>query len=149
MADFPHVYTTNAKGSSEVLLDLTAENLPQIPVSPPKEFGGPEGYWSPEAFFSAAISTCFILTFKAISRGKKLNWKTVNVDADAYLDKIENVLSFTRVDIFVTLTIPASEVGNEEVYLKALHRAEETCLITKSIKATLQLHPKIEIIPVD
>lgn len=149
MADFPHVYTTNVKGSSEVILDLTAVNLPLISVTPPKEFGGPEGYWSPEAFFSAAISSCFILTFKAIARGKKLSWKTINVDADAYLDKIENTLSFTRVDIFVTLTIPATEMGNEDVYLKALHRAEETCLITNSIKASVRLHPKIDLIPVD
>jgi len=145
MADFPHVYTTNAQGTNEVILELTAEKLPQLQVSPPKEFGGPEGFWNPEAFFSAAISTCFILTFKAIARGKKLIWSKINVDADAYLDKVDNVLSFNRVDIFVTLVIPSSEAGNEEIYLKALQKAEESCLVTNSIKATMHLHPKIEL----
>lgn len=145
MADFPHIYTTNAQGTNEVILDLTAENLPPMQVSPPKEFGGPEGYWNPEAFFSAAISTCFILTYKAIARGKKLTWTKINVDVDAYLDKVENTLSFNRVDIFVTLTVPRTETGKEDIYLKALHKAEETCLITNSIKGTIQLHPKIDL----
>lgn len=146
MTSFPHVYTTTAKGSAEVLLDLSAENLPALSVSPPKEFGGPEGYWSPETFFSAAVSTCFILTFKAIARGKKLTWESINVDVDAYLDKVENSLSFSKVDIFVTLSIPSTEAGKEDIYLTALHKAEETCLITNSIKATVQLQPRIEIV---
>ncbi len=147
MAAFPHVYTTNAQGTNDVILNLTADNLPSIQVTPPKEFAGPDGYWSPEAFFSAAISTCFILTFKAISRGKKLTWENINVEVDAFLDKVETTLSFTRVDIFVTLSIPATEAGKEDLYLKALQRAEETCLITNSIKASVQLHPKIELTP--
>ncbi len=147
MADFPHIYTTNTQGTNEVILNLAAENLPPISVTPPKEFGGPEGYWNPEALFSAAVSSCFILTFKAIARGKKLTWETINVDADAYLDKVENTLSFTRVEVFVTLGIPSSETGKEDIYLKALHKAEETCLITNSIKASVFLHSKIELIP--
>lgn len=145
MSDFPHVYTTTAEGSNEVILELTSENLPPLSVTPPKEFGGPEGYWNPEALFSAAISTCFILTFKAISRGKKLVWDSITVDVDAYLDQTNNKLSFTRADIFVTLKIPASAAGTEDAYLRSLQRAEETCLITNSIKASLQLHPKIEL----
>ncbi len=145
MASFPHIYTTNTRGTNDVILDLSADKLPQLQVSPPVEFGGPEGYWSPEMFFSAAISSCFILTFKAVARGKKLVWNTINVDADSYLDKTENKLSFNRVDIFVTLTIPSSETGNEEAYNKALQQAEETCLITNSIKASIHLQTKIEL----
>lgn len=144
MADFPHIYTTNVRGNNDIILNLSAEKLPELQVSPPTEFGGPEGYWNPEAFFSASISTCFILTFKAIARGKKLNWNTINVDADAYLDKTESKLSFNRVEIFATLTVPSSETGKEESYLKALQRAEETCLITNSINASIELHSKIE-----
>ncbi len=146
MSDFPHVYTTTVRGTNDVILTLSADKLPQLQVSPPKEFDGPEGHWSPEMFFSASISTCFILTFKSITRSKKLIWDSINVDADAYLDKTDNRLSFTRADIFVTLTIPSSESGKEEAYLKALHKAEETCLITSSINAQTQLHPKIELI---
>ena len=80
MKEFPHVYTTNAQGNNDVILSLSAEKLPSFKVSPPEEFGGPEGYWSPETFFSASVSTCFILTFKAIAKAKKLNWDSINVE---------------------------------------------------------------------
>lgn len=148
MSDFPHIYTTSVKATNEMVLELSSANLPAMQVTPPKEFGGPEGYWNPEAFFSASISTCFILTYKAIARGKKLNWEKINVDVDAYLDKSGNRLSFNRVEIFVTLTIPAAEAGKVEAYQKALETAEATCLITNSISAAIQLHPKVEVSPV-
>lgn len=141
MSNFPHIYTTNAKGTNEVVLKVNSEKLPQLDVSPPKEFGGPEGYWNPEAFFSAAISSCFILTFKAIARAMKLSWEDINVDVDAYLDKQDGVLAFNKVNIFVTLITPSIE--NESLYLKALKKAEETCLITNSIKAEIHLTSKV------
>lgn len=145
MTNFPHVYTTQVQGTNDVTLKLSAEKLPDISITPPKEFGGPEDHWSPETLFSASISTCFVLTFKAIARGKKLEWKDIMVEVDAYLDKVENTLSFTKAELFVTLYIPASEVGKEDIYLKALQRAEETCLITNSIKASVHLQAKVEL----
>lgn len=144
MSEFPHIYTTSVKATNEVFLELSSDNLPSMQVTPPKEFGGPDGYWNPEAFFSASISTCFILTYKTIARGKKLNWEKINVDVDAYLDKSGNRLSFNRVDIFVTLTIPATEESKVETYQRALEKAEEACLITNSIHAAIQLHAKVE-----
>lgn len=142
MSDFPHVYTTTTQGTNDVVLNLSSEKLTDIQVSPPPQFGGPEGYWNPEAFFSAAVSSCFILTFKSIARAMKLEWQAINVDADAYLDKKDSKLSFTKVDIFVTLSVKAGE--QNENYLKALKKAEENCLITNSIKAEVHLHPLVQ-----
>lgn len=142
MADFPHVYTTSAQATNDPILKLAAETLPSLEVSPPVQFGGPEGYWNPEAFFSAAISTCFILTFKSVTRAMKLDWKDIKVDADAYLEKENSKLIFNRVDIFVTLRV--SQGSNHESYLKALTKAETSCLITNSINAQIHLHPVIE-----
>lgn len=143
MATFPHVYTTNAKGNSEeTVLKLSSEKLPTLDISSPPEFNGPEGYWSPETFFSGAIASCFILTFKAVARGMKITWKDLNVDVDASLDKVEGKLFFNRVDIFVTLTVSDKDIP-EETYVKALTKAETACLVSQSIKAEVHLHPKI------
>ncbi len=142
MADFPHIYTTTAQGTTATVLNLKSENLPDLEVSPPTQFGGPEGYWNPEAFFSAAVSTCFILTFKSVARAMKLEWSEIKVDADAYLDKQGSKMSFTKVDIFVTLRVPSGE--SPDPYLTALKKAEENCLITNSIKSDIHLHPVIQ-----
>lgn len=141
MSAFPHVYTTTAQGTSTDFLNLTSEGLPSIQVSPPPQFGGPEGYWNPEAFFSAAISTCFILTFRAVSRMMKINWSHINVDVDAQLDKKDSKLAFYVVDIFVTLTVAKDQ--DVEAATNALKKSEESCLITNSISSQIELHVKV------
>lgn len=142
MSDFPHIYTTTAQGTTQTVLHLKSENLPDLEVAPPTQFGGPEGYWNPEAFFSAAVSSCFILTYKSIARMMKLEWLEIQVDADAYLDKQDSKMSFTKVDVFVTLRVTAGT--STHPYLKALKKAEENCLITNSITAAIHLHPVIQ-----
>lgn len=142
MSDFPHVYTTTAQGTNEMILKVSSDKLQDMQITPPPQFGGPEGYWNPEAFFSAAVSSCFILTFKSIARAMKLEWTGINVDADAYLDKTGSKLSFTKIDIFVSLSIPAGK--SQDSYLKALTKAEENCLITNSIKSEVHLHPVLQ-----
>lgn len=143
MSSFPHIYTTTAEGSSDDYLTLSVEGLPSMVVSSPPEFGGPKGYWNPEAFFSAAISTCFILTYKFVAKKMKLAWNNILVDVDAYLDNTEGKLSFTKAKIFVTLVV--AEGVEEETAIKALHKAKETCLITNSITSEIDLEAKITI----
>ncbi|MCM2349240.1 MAG: OsmC family protein [Bacteriovoracaceae bacterium] len=144
MSTFPHIYHTKARGSKDSNLHLTAESLPSLEVAPPVQFGGPEGYWNPEAFFSASVSTCFILTFKAVSRAMKLDWRTLDVNVKAYLDKQDGKLSFTKVEIFPQLEICCEK--DVDPFLKALKKSEESCLITNSIKAEVVLHPKIKVV---
>jgi len=144
MTAFPHVYTTTTDGSSAQVLKLNCEGIPDTEVAAPPQFGGPAGYWSPEIFFSAAVSSCFILTFKAVARAMKLEWQTITVDADAYLDKESGGMRFTKVDIFVTLRVSTSDLQNEG--LKALQKAKESCLITRSLNSEIVLHPMVEVI---
>jgi len=142
MNEFPHVYTSSAAGvATGPVLKLTSPELPEISVSAPVQFGGPSGFWNPEAFFSAAVSSCFILTFNAVARAMKLEWVELDVDVKAYLDKVDGKLSFTKVEIFPHLRVPAGV--EQENYLKALHKAEQTCLITNSINAKISMMPTI------
>lgn len=142
MSQFPHVYTTTAKGTNDTVLKLSSESLPPLDVSPPPQFGGPKGYWNPEAFFSAAISSCFILTFKSVTGFMKLAWEEIEVDVDAYLDKTGSKLSFTKVEIFVSLMLKSAE--DEEKARKALEKSKDNCLVTNSINSQIHLSVKIE-----
>ena len=111
-------------------------------VSPPPQFGGPDqGNWTPEDMFCAAISSCFILTFKSYTKIKKLDWRHISVIAEAYLDKTDKTLSFTKVIIKPTLEVCCE--GNVDPYLEALHKAEEQCLVTNSIKSDIEFIPKV------
>ncbi len=138
------IYQTQAiNQQSDKVLKLSVKGLSDISVSPPPEFGGPEGYLTPEDLFSASISTCFILTFKAISRAKKLDWKSIDVKVEAKLEKSQQGLKFTTVDIFPVLTICCKE--NVDPYLELLAKAKDSCLVTKSMNCDFSVHPKIKL----
>ena len=143
MANFPHTYNTVASATHDSLLTVSSKDKPDITTSAPVQFGGPQGNWTPEDFFCASISSCFILTFKNYTKGKKLDWRNIKVDVDAILDVQDRKLSFTKVIIKVNLEICCE--SNVDPYLKALEKSEKMCLITNSINSEIELKPFIKV----
>jgi organic hydroperoxide reductase OsmC/OhrA len=47
---------------------VVSQGPPAIETAPPPEFDGPGDMWSPETLLVAAIASCFILTFRGVSR---------------------------------------------------------------------------------
>lgn len=137
MQPLPHNYVVTARSQQEgdIVLDQgSAEGL--ISHAPPG-FGGPEGYWSPEDLFVGAVADCFILTFRAIARASKLEWQALECSADGVLDKADGKLQFTGVTIKATLTVAADVDASKAERL--LHKAEENCLVTNSMKCPVSL----------
>ncbi len=137
------IYTSVSIGKkSDITLKTSVEGKPSLEVTPPPEFHGPEDKWSPEDLFSASISSCFILTFKAIASFKKLEWSEIEVKVDAKLEKTESGLKFTTVDIFPRLTV-CCQGHDLDAYLKVLMTAKDGCLVTSSMNCDFKLHPKV------
>ena len=143
MSNFPHNYISKSSATNDSLIDTVCDSSPSLQVSPPPQFGGPEGHWTPEAFFASSISSCFILTFRAVARAKKLDWQNLEVEVDAQLNKEGAKLYFDEVTINAKLTICCE--SNVDPFLKTLDQAEKGCLITNSIVSKVKLIPKIKI----
>ena len=138
------IYTTTTSCLyEEVTLELTSDNKEKIVMAPPPEFKGPEGYWTPENLFSASISSCYLLTFKALARLKKMEWIDLTVTADASLEKTEKGLKFTRVEIKPVLTICCTM--NVDPYLELLMKAKDSCLVTASMNCEFIVIPKVKV----
>jgi organic hydroperoxide reductase OsmC/OhrA len=137
MQDLPHHYRVAANGTPEGDIQLTAAGLETIATTPPPEFGGPEDRWSPETLFVASISSCFILSFRAIARASRLPWVSVECDAEGKLERIEGRMRFTEVAVKAVLHVPADT--DEQKAHRLLEKAEETCLITNSLSAARRL----------
>lgn len=142
MHAFPHVYRTSAAADASSNVTVESPGLEAITTTPPPEFGGPEGHWSPETLLSAAVADCFILTFRAIARASKLDWTALRCDVDAILDRADGTMKFTRMDIRAHLTVPA-DVDHDKAD-KLLHKAESSCLVTNSLTAELKLETTIQ-----
>jgi organic hydroperoxide reductase OsmC/OhrA len=138
MQTLPHHYTASAVASVEGEVRLESGDLPPLITAPPPEFGGPGGHWSPETLCVGAVADCFVLTFRALARVAKLPWSTLRCEVEGTLDRVERATQFTAFVVRATLQVPA---GTDETRARAmLERAEQTCLISQSLKA----HARVE-----
>ncbi len=144
MQEYPHQYVVSAQAKFGEHVLLESDRLETIQSAGPAEFGGPGDRWSPETLLVASVADCFILSFRAISRGHKLEWIDLKCAVDGTLERQDGETMFTRFLIKATLEID----GNTD-RVKAerlLHKAEHACLITNSLRADSELEISIAIV---
>ncbi len=121
------------------------EGDPGIPrtinFSAPPEFGGEPGLWTPEHFFLAAISTCFVSTFRAVAEASKLEIHGLEVPLEGTIEKQEGGFRFTRITLRPVVTILREE--DRERAGRLLEKAERVCLVSRSVLATISLEAHI------
>jgi len=143
MQPFPHRYTVAAAASQEGDVTLEGPGLPALSSAPPVEFGGPGDRWSPETLLVAAIADCFVLTFRAIASVSRLPWLSLTCEVAGTVDRVERVTQFTEFLVRARLRVPEGTDGAQAQRL--LERAEQSCLVTNSLKAAARLETQIEV----
>jgi len=142
MREFPHHYTATAAGGPDGDVRLEGLRLPPLRSAAPAEFDGPGDRWSPETLVTAAVADCFVLTFRAIAKFSRLPWRSLSCQAKGTLDRVERVTRFTAFTMKVVLRVPAGT--SVEQARRLLQRAEESCLITNSLKAPVTLEIDVQ-----
>jgi organic hydroperoxide reductase OsmC/OhrA len=122
---------------------LTSDKLPALETAAPAEFDGPGDRWSPETLLVAAVADCFALTFRAVARASKLEWKEVRCSVDGTLDRTEGRTRFVSMSIRATAVVPEGEERDRAV--RALEKAERGCLITNSLALTPTFEAIVEV----
>lgn len=113
-----------------------------IEVATPPEFpGGVEGIWSPEHLFVASVSSCFMTTFTAIAEYSKLKYEELSVPATGTMSNESGKFAMTEIILRPKLVI--MDENQKEKALRILQKAEEACLITRSIKTEVKLEPEV------
>ena len=112
-----------------------------VNFAPPPEFGGEAGYWTPEHFFLAAVTSCFVATFRAVANASKLNFQGIEVAADGVIEKDTGGFRFTKISLKPVVIIFTE--AERERCLRLLEKAERSCLVTRSLSCTVELEPKI------
>ena len=142
MQALPHIYKVTAQGGDSEKVILTSAGVPDLETAAPAEFGGPGDRWSPETMLTGAIADCFVLTFRAIARASRLEWKDLSCEVEATLDRVDKQTRFTAVAVRATLLVPAgTRIESAE---RVLHKAEENCLITSSMNCPVTLECSVE-----
>lgn len=141
MEPFPHYYTVAGAGDAEEVVVLSGADLPDLPTTPPREFGGSGSEWSPEALLVGAVTDCYILTFKALARASKLPWTSVRCETRGKLERVDKVTRFTEYALEVELQVP--DDVNESLAERLMVKAKEGCLITNSLNASCTLTARL------
>ena len=143
MQALPHRYRVKGSGRITGDVELTAERLAMLQSASPAEFGGPGDRWSPETFLVGAVADCFILTFRAVANASALSWTSLDCDVTGTLDRVDRVTQFTHFEITAHLVVPAGVDADKAQH--ALEKAERSCLISRSLKASVALVATVEI----
>jgi organic hydroperoxide reductase OsmC/OhrA len=143
MQKLPHHYRAAATSRPESNVDLSSPGLDNLDSAPPAEYGGPGDKWSPETLLVAAVADCFVLTFKAIARASKFDWSSVACNVEGVLDRQDDVTRFSSFQSRAVLDVP---VGTDEVRARRLlDKAEENCLVTRSLTASPTLDAEVRV----
>ena len=142
MHPFPHRYVVQSTATPSGDVVITSDGIPDMATVTPPEFDGPGGLWSPETLLVGAVVDCYVHTFRGIARASRMPWVEISVTCDGTLERPEHVTQFTRFDLSARVVLPPE--ASEEQGRRILTRAEETCLITRSLKAETHLHLAIE-----
>jgi len=131
-------------GPKAGVLDATADGLPSIDVAAPPEFGGPAGVWSPEHLFVAALAACLMTTFRAIADASGLDVLEYKDESSGHLQRGDD----RRYSFDVVTLRPRVLINDEskiERTLRLLHKAEEACLVSRSVLSQIVLEPTVEV----
>lgn len=140
----PHFYEVKVTWTEQRKGTLSAPSLDTISVATPPEFPkGHPGIWSPEHYFLAAISGCFMTTFLAVAENSGLPFRSIECKATGKLDKADGKYMITEVALEPKLVL-LSEADKEKA-VKVLDKSEAACLISNSVKSSVRLIPDITV----
>ncbi len=141
MHPFPHRYQVRIAAKPEGALGLEADGVAGIQSLPPPEFDGPGGYWAPETLLLASIGDCTMLTFRAIAKASRFEWRELSAEVHGLLERIDGNSRFTRIETRVRLVVPAGSDGAKAK--KLMEKAEQGCPISNSLKAERHLECEV------
>ena len=127
--------------------ELNEKNGICIEVATPPEFPkGMEGIWSPEHLFVAAVSGCLMTTFLTISENSTLEFERFSCQAIGKLEMVDGKLMMS--EILLKPTVVINSVDYRDKAIRVLKKAENACLISRSIKSKITMEINILIAPI-
>ncbi len=122
----------------------SAEDVPQaIEFSAPPEFEGEAEMWTPQHFFMAAISSCYISTFRSLAEAGHFDTVSLDVSAEGTLTRADSGYRFTEIVIRPILNVATDE--QIDAGRRLLEAAVNACPTACSVNCPVKLLPVIQV----
>ena len=112
------------------------EKVP-IGISTPPEFGGPEGFWTPEDLLTSAVASCIMTSTLFFAERANIALRSYRSQATGTMEKTAAGLVITKV--FVAVEVALESLEQTDAIRKAVEQAEKTCPISNSLKCPVEL----------
>lgn len=113
-------------------------------VTPPQFAKGIANKWSPEHLLVAAVNSCLMTTFLAISENSKLEYEQFESNGVGKLEIVDGKYMISEIELNPVLTI-TNEADIEKAQ-RILQKSEAACLISNSIKSKIIFTPEIKVV---
>lgn len=140
-----YVVDLTGTGPKKGDLSSSVDRLPVIEVASPPQFGGPEAVWTPEHMFVASVASCLMTTFHAIAATSGLDVAGYADSARGRLVRDENRL-YRMESVTLRPRILIYDASHRDKALRLLEKAEQVCLISRSIAAEVELAASVEVV---
>lgn len=124
------------------VMDSKDDRLPSLYVASPPEFGGPEGVWSPEHLYVAAIAACLMTTFRAIAEISKLEILEYSDEAVGHLQRGDDRL-YSIDEVTLRPRVVIGEDADLEKARSLLKKAESACLVSRSVNTVVLMDAQV------
>jgi len=139
-----HEYRVDAFGAGERNGVVQAEGIqPTISFSPPPEFQGEVGRWTPEHFLVAAVASCFVSTFEGMAQSSHFLFGSLRLSAEGVLAKETNGWRFS--DFLPQPSITLLKQPDPDPPLRLLEKADKSCLTPRSLQCKVALVPAVQV----
>ena len=127
------VFEGSARWKTDTEIDLTVKGQHIVTVSPPPQFGGKEGYCTPEDIFTAALASCMNTIYLLIAGNSKLGLKALETDATLTMD-VEGLekLIFTHISFDMKVQLLEDTEREREKAERIYTMAQKICPIRQS-----------------
>jgi Ohr subfamily peroxiredoxin len=115
----------------------TSEGVIDLPLSMPKELGGPgrPGTTNPEELFAAGYAACFENALLRAARERKIILEVTSVTARVGIGRMKNGRFNLKVDLAVS--VPGIERAEAEALARAAH--EEICPYSRATRGNIDV----------
>lgn len=149
MLPFPHHYQVQLSGGPDGYAQLNGEGVPMLSCAAPRDFDGPGDAWSPEYLLLAAVSSCFLLTLRAIAKASGLEFVELDCPCDGVVDRQNIVDRQERVTRFTSIVLrPHLKIRSEsdrEKALRILEKSKAGCLVSASLSTPVTIEATLSV----
>ena len=137
------LYKTSLRWVEGVEGVLSSPGKPDISVSSPPEFKGPEGNWTPENLFTASVELCLMLTYLSFCRSRNVALASYTSSAVGTLEPVAGEQVMSKVTVLPKIVVKSQEhLAMAKEIAGFVH---EKCFISNSIESEVKVEAEITV----